>query len=223
MQQSGFGKTYSRSHVSRQPKVGILINRARDQAVDLLLAKDEGESAGKCGRCLRGSKGHFRYRVFFPEAKNFLGLVASHFLLYPNHVLVKRGVHVFEVGEDEGLREVESTSNDVFGVGVGQFYRVFQADVFPDGFLVVRQLDDEGNLEHVLEPFAEGEGNEVTQMHRIRTWTSTCVQVKGFSLLVHVQDCVHVAMGEENSSTQEMVGFLSCDFFEALQEFIVDS
>jgi len=53
------------------------------------------------------------------------------------------------------------------------------------------------------------------QMHSFRTRSSACVKVKIFSLLVKVQDDVHVSVGEEYASSEKMMRFLASDFLES--------
>lgn len=62
--------------------------------------------------------------------------------------------HVVEVGEDEGLVDVETAGDDVLGVLHGELVALLQRQVLPQVLLIVRHLDHQGDVEHVLQPSA---------------------------------------------------------------------
>ena len=75
----------------------------------------------------------------------------------------------------------------------------------PEELLVVGQLDDERDVEGVLEPLGEDEGDEVSEVHRLRGGSSTRVQEEWVALLVTSQDVGEVAMREEDASPQQVM------------------
>lgn len=57
----------------------------------------------------------------------------------------------------------------------------------------------------------------MSKMHRLGAWPSPGVQVKGFALLVEIEDRVHVSMREKYPPSQKVVWLASCDFFKTTQ------
>ena len=60
--------------------------------------------------------------------------------------------HIIEVGEDECLIDIKATGNDVFGILHCIVVTFLQCQVLPQVFLIVSQLDDEGDVKHILQP-----------------------------------------------------------------------
>lgn len=217
MHQSRLGEAQSRRHVSGHTEVRILIDRARYQAVHLGVLEDKGERTGDRRRRLRRRKGDLADRIAVAETEDALHLIERHTSLYPNHILVEGRIvpYVLQIGEDKGLVGIKAARDNVFRVGVGQFYGVLYLYVLPYGFLIVRQLYNQGNVEHVLQPFAEHERYEVAQMHRVGTRSSTCVQVKRLSLFVEIQNGVHVSVREEYASPEKVMRLPAGDLLES--------
>ena len=134
-------------------------------------------------------------------------------LLDANHVAVQLA-HVTHIAENEGLRVrsrkkehslgIEPAGDDVLRVLATHLHALIQSQRLPQELLVVRQLDHQGALEHVLQPLGEEEGNQVTQMKTARRRTSahyalqyalpSRVEIELLSLLVRVQDQVEISM-----------------------------
>ena len=68
--------------------------------------------------------------------------------------------HVVKVCEDEGPRDIKPARDDVLGVLPRQPPRFLHREALPQVLLVVRELDDEGDVEGLLQPPGKGrEGN----------------------------------------------------------------
>jgi len=223
VQQGRLWKTEFGCHVSGHAKIRVLVDRARYQAMRLRVLEDERKRSRDGRRRLRRRKRDLCDRVAVAESEDAPCLIQRHASLYPDHVLIECRIvsHVLEIREDERLFGIETTGDDVPCVGVSQLDGVLYLYVLPDGFLVVGQLHDQGNVERILQPFAEHERYQVSQMHRLRARSSTCVQVKGLSFFVQVQDGVHVPVREEDAPPEQMMWFLARDLLESGQQFVV--
>lgn len=62
----------------------------------------------------------------------------------------------------------------------------------------------------------------MSQVHRVRRWPPTRVEIKFLPRLDHVQQCVEIAMREENPSPNHRMNRFSSDFFKPLNQGIVD-
>lgn len=60
--------------------------------------------------------------------------------------------HVLKVREDKGLVDVKATGDDVLGVLHSVAIGLVQGQVLPQVLLVIRHLDDQGHVEHILQP-----------------------------------------------------------------------
>ena len=85
----------------------------------------------------------------------------------------------------------------------------------PQRFLVVRQLDDEGAAQRVLQPLGEQEGDEVAEVQRVGRRAAPRVQINGLLLFHSVQHGAQVAVGEEDAAAEEGVGGVAGDALEA--------
>ena len=80
-------------------------------------------------------------------------LIISNAFLYSDNILVEAGTlaHEGEVREDERLLDVKPEGDDVFDILPAEALALFHLQVFPEELLVVCELDDQGNIKHVLE------------------------------------------------------------------------
>lgn len=60
--------------------------------------------------------------------------------------------HVIKVREDKSLVDVKATCDDVLGVLHGKAMALLHAQVLPKVLLVIRELDDQRDVKHVLQP-----------------------------------------------------------------------
>lgn len=60
--------------------------------------------------------------------------------------------HVVQIREDEGLVDIKTTGDDVFGVLHGVSITVLLGEILPQIFLIVCQLNDQRNVKHFLKP-----------------------------------------------------------------------
>lgn len=164
MQQRRLGEAEPRRHVPSHTEIRILIDRARYQAVYLGVPEDKGKRTGDRRCRLRRWEGNLADRIAVAKAEDALHLIKRYTSLYPNHVLIEGWIvaYVLQIGENKGLVGIEATRNNVSRVGIGQFNGVFYLYVLPYGFLIVRQLYNQRNVEHILQPFAEHERYEMT-------------------------------------------------------------
>ena len=70
--------------------------------------------------------------------------------------------HVGYVGEDERLSFIKSNSNDVLCIFVGKSMCLLYREVLPEELLIVGQLNNKGNIKHILQvPWQQEEGTGV--------------------------------------------------------------
>ena len=55
--------------------------------------------------------------------------------------------------------DIESTSNNILDVFNTIVVGIFQGQILPKELLIIGQLDDYRDIEHILEPFCKFEGN----------------------------------------------------------------
>lgn len=132
------------------------------------------------------------------------------------------------------LCRVEAARDDVLGVLERQRVRALEREVLPQepaqgrghghgpslpagatgplslssachALLVVRELDDERDVEGLLEPLRELEGDEVPEVQRLGRRAAPRVQVERLAPLVCVEQRREVAMREEEAAPQEAV------------------
>mmetsp|Transcript_22472 Transcript_22472/g.57027 ORF Transcript_22472/g.57027 Transcript_22472/m.57027 type:complete len:401 (-) Transcript_22472:153-1355(-) len=203
--QRGLEKAELRRRIARQAEVGVLVDRARDEAGHaLVLPEDMRERGREGGRGLYGGKSVLPDVVRVRKAKDGLDRrVGGEFL--DAHDVGVHGAHVVEVGEDEGARDVEATRDDVFAVLARQAVCLLQRDVLPEEFLVVGELDDERALERVLQPFGEHKGDQVPEVQRLGARAAAGVEVHLAAPLHRVEDHPEVAVREEDAAPDPRV------------------
>lgn len=224
MDQARFRILQTRSDISSLTEVWVLINSAWDQTRNVvLLAKDLRERVGERRCRLNRNKVCFTDTVAIGETKGSFGLVDGDHSGDANDVGVECTTHVIEIGEDEGFVEFEAACDDVAGVFEGEIFHLFDFERgFEEELFVIGELDHQGAIENVLEPFGEEEGDQVSQVHRVRTWSSACVEVEGLALFVAVEDLVELTVGEEASSSEQRVCLPASELFESGEELRVD-
>ena len=208
------------------PEVRILVDSTWDEAGhSLLVPKDEREGGGKARSCLNGWKADLPNWTAVVETENTLHLVVRHTLLDLDNVLVEGRTlaHESEVGEDEGFFNVESKRNDVLDVLPGQAHRLLLLQILPQELLVVRQLDDQGHVEGLLQPLGEEEGYEVAKVHGVTAGASASVKEELFPFLNLVQDETKVPVREEDSSPEKVMWRFPGHTFQSFQQSLVNS
>jgi hypothetical protein len=73
-----------------------------------------------------------------------------------------------------------------------------------------------------MHSLCDDEWNEMTEMHRLGRWASAGVEIKWLSLLIESKKCVQVAMGEENSSSDEVMCRLLDGLFKTFNKRVID-
>lgn len=130
---------------------------------------------------------------------------------------------VVKVAKDERLFQPESTSDDIPSVLEGKATRVLDGQcALEQELLIVGQLNDERDVKDILQPFRKQERDQMAQMHRLCTRTSTGVEVEGLALLVAGQDGIQISMREEAAAAQKRVRLVARDLFKPLQELLGD-
>jgi hypothetical protein len=153
------------------------------------------------------------------ETEGALGLVGGDATGDLNNVLVESSTHEVKVREDESLLHVKSDSDNVGGVLAGEFLDIGNGELrTEEEFLVVSQHDDKGDIEDILKPLGEGEGNHMTEMHRVGGRSTSSVKEERLALLISVEDFLKVAVGEEHSTAEEDVRTVTGELFEALKK-----
>ena len=72
--------------------------------------------------------------------------------LDPYHILVEAGTlsHEGQVCKDEGLLDVKAEGDDVLDILPAEALTLLHLQVLPEELLVVGQLDNQGDIKHVL-------------------------------------------------------------------------
>jgi len=215
------------SDVSGHSEVGVLVDGSGDEAGDVGTgAVDVGEGGAEGGDGLNSGEGVFTNWVVFFEAEGSLDLVIRDVFLDFEDVFVEL-VDIPAVREDKSLLGVEAKRDYVLdvvdahvdGAGLSFEFQVLLEQVL----LVVGDLDDKGNVEHLLQPLGENHGDAVTHVEGTFGRTTAGVQIEGLLLFVGSEDLVEVTMTEEESSTDELVeGTVSDSLLDALVDAFAD-
>lgn len=91
--------------------------------------------------------------------------------------------HKLQVIEYEGLIQVKAHGNNILCILTGQFDCVLDFQIFPQGLLVVRQLNNQRYIESFLQPFGHNKRHQVPHMQGSGAGSSSRVQVEWFALL----------------------------------------
>ena len=212
------------SDVSGHSEVGVLVDGSGDEAGDVGTgAVDVGEGGAEGGDGLNSGEGVLTNWVVFFEAEGSLDLVIRDVFLDFEDVFVEL-VNIPAVREDKSLLGVEAKRDYVLdvvdahvdGAGLSFEFQVLLEQVL----LVVGDLDDKGNVEHLLQPLGENHGDAVTHVEGTFGRTTAGVQIEGLLLFVGSEDLVEVTMTEEESSTDELVEWTVSD---SLLDALVDA
>lgn len=140
------------------------------------------------------------------------------------------GVHeevvanIFQVAVNEGLLEIESQGNNVLGVLHGEVHGILERyAILEQSLLVVRKHEDQGDVENILQPLGELQGDGVTQVQTAGTGTTTGVEEERLATLVEGQDAVEVAVTEEQAASEPAMRLVSGHLLEALKELLVNN
>lgn len=111
------------------------------------------------------------------KAKSTSDLVRRYSPCEFNRVLVKVAAHVLEIGVDESLLDVESHGNNILCILFGKLHSLFNSKlVLEKELLVIRQHDDQRNIEDVLEPLGKLKWNGMSNVHAIAARSAACVE-----------------------------------------------
>mmetsp|Transcript_33411 Transcript_33411/g.66062 ORF Transcript_33411/g.66062 Transcript_33411/m.66062 type:complete len:631 (+) Transcript_33411:644-2536(+) len=196
-----------------------------------LAPEHDGKGVRKTGRRLYGRKRHLPNIGRSLKPEDAVDRAGGDALPDSHH----RGIHssdVVQIREQKGFLFVEPARQNVLGVLQRQPVKVVEVvPVFvrvlalEQKLLVVRHLDDQGDVERLLQPLRHEEGNQVSHVHGGRRRPASGVEVEAFAvvLLGHVQQSIHVPVREEDVAAQEPVeeGYVSAShggIFEAGHE-----
>ena len=214
--------------ISGHSEVGVLIDGAGNEAgnsngLGLILAEDVGEGRRPTASTLDTAEVNATNVGAVVEAKDGAGLVEGDVLGQAHNVLVEGATHKLEIAEDESLVGIEADSDDVLGVVAAVTLNLLDRPLVGEEVLfVVGHHDNQGNIEGVLKPFCELEGNGVANVDTVGGRAAAGVEEEGLALLVTVEDKLEVAVGEDDASAEEAMGLLARDPLEAIEESLVD-
>ena len=164
-----------------------------------------------------------RINIPLVEAERTTDLVESDQLSELPSVHEEVVANVLQVAVDEGLLEIEAQGDDVLGVLHGKVQRILERyGVLEEGLLVVRKHEDQRDVEHILQPLGELQGNSVTQVQTAGTGTTTGVEEERLAALVEGQDAVEVTVTEEQAASEPAMRLVSGHLLEALEELVVN-
>eukprot|EP00754_Rhynchopus_humris_P036804 Rhum_TRINITY_DN18897_c0_g1::Rhum_TRINITY_DN18897_c0_g1_i1::g.168709::m.168709 len=221
--ETGLQVLQARRNVARHAEVRVLVDGTGDEARDrtLRVREDVRESTGE-GRCrLDRGEAPLADVVRHAEPEAAADLVGGDGLGDAGNGLV-HGAVVLEVAEDKGLLRVEAEGNDVLDVLERHVLDLVHGQVLPVELLVVRDLDHQRDIERVLKPLREHEGDQVPHVHRFAARTPAGVQVKHLPVLVVVQDLLQVSVREEDAAPQPRVGLLARQALHAVEKLLVN-
>src|SRR3989338_87232 len=92
--------------------------------------------------------------------------------------------------------------------------------VLEEKFLLVRKLKPEICLKPVMEPFSKNPRNQMAEMDWARRGPS-CIKKKLVSLLILIQQPLHVAVGEKDLPFQKIMK-IACVFFNSLKQGVIN-
>ena len=171
-----------------------------------------GEGVTEGGYWLNRWVGKLPDWVIFIEAESTLYLVHCGILLHLNGVGVKV-LYIARIHEYENLFWVVPEGDDVLDIADGHFLHSFEVKLGSvQIFLIISDLDDQGNIESLLQIVINDEGNGMTKMKCLSWGTTASVEVEQLALLVSIKDHVEVTVAEEDASPDEPVRHLFCQF-----------
>ena len=167
-----------------------------------------GEGITERGNRLDRWVGELPDGVILVEAESALDLVHCGVLVDLDGV----GVEVLDVSrvhEYENFLWVVAEGNYVLDIADGHLLHSFQVKLGSvQIFLVIGDLDDQGNIERLLQIVVDDEGNGMTKMECLSGGTTTSVEVEQLALLISIQDQIKVPVAEEDASPDKPVWHL---------------
>mmetsp|Transcript_10997 Transcript_10997/g.41053 ORF Transcript_10997/g.41053 Transcript_10997/m.41053 type:complete len:432 (+) Transcript_10997:2819-4114(+) len=184
--------------------------------------KGDGEGHWK-GRCrLDRWEGLASDVVRIAEAEDPTGNAEGHPLLNVHDDRIHGG-DVVQVAEDECLALVKTACNDVLRIEVGQLVASVQGQVLLEKeLLIIRQLDDQGHVEGLLQVLREMEGNQVPEVQRLAGGTPAGVQVELLPTFVQVKQLSKVAMAVEEASAEEAMRSAVREALDSRNDVLLD-
>lgn len=191
-------------NIACHSEVWVLINCGGDDAGNVsTLAINVRERVRETRGGLDGWERKFSDVVRLVEAKDALDLVEVYVFLNANHVWIEL-LNVINVTEDKGLLGVKAEGNDILDVAEAHRNRALRAFKVQlgtvDKFLIVGDLDHNGDVKSLLQILAHDEWDGVAQVKRLSRGSSASVEIEGLFGLVGLKDVVEVAVAEENTS-----------------------
>lgn len=214
--------------VSGHSEVGILVDGARNKArnshgLGLIFAEDMGEGRRPTASTLNTAEVNATDVGAIVEAENGASLVEGDVLGQAHNVLVEGATHKLEIAEDESLVGIEADGNDILGVVAAVALNLLDRPlVGEEVLLVVGHHDNQRNIECILKPLCELEGNGVANVDTVGGRAAAGVEEEGLALLIAVENKLEVAVGEDNASPEEAMGLLAGDPLEAIEQGLVD-
>lgn len=92
---------------------------------------------------------------------------------------------------------------------------LFQFHIFEKKFLIISELNDQGTVKGILQPFRELERNQMSQVKSFTRGSSSRVEVELGLRLIQVKDEVEIPMREEDASADEAMTLLPRDLLDA--------
>ena len=83
---------------------------------------------------------------------------------------------IFEIAKQKGLLDIKAKRNDIASIFHGEIQRGLESKLLiEEGLLVIRQHEHKRNIEDLLQPAREFEGNGVAEMQTAAAGTATSV------------------------------------------------
>jgi len=193
--ESGLLPAESRRNIARHAEVRVLVDGAGNEALDVLsAAKDLREAGGEGGSSLNGRETVFSDMVRIRETEGTTGLVASN----GSGDLGDGRIEVLDVVcvlENKSLRNIKTACNNILSILKTKTASFFKSQItLPVEFFIISELDHKRNVENTLQPLGELEWHQMAEMESIRRGATTSIQVERFTLFVHIENVLHIAV-----------------------------
>jgi hypothetical protein len=154
------------------------------------------ERVGKAGSSLDGRVRGPAAIIALCDAKNAFQLIERGMLLNLADILIEDATNIVSVPEDEGLVNVKPASQNVFYVFDGLLGVLLKTSLITleEVFLIISDLNDQGNVECILQVLGEEKGEQMTKMQPISRRASSSVEVEGLATLIVVQDELKISV-----------------------------
>jgi hypothetical protein len=131
--------------------------------------------------------------------------------------------NILEIAIQEGFLDIEAKRNDITSIFHGEFQRSLECKLLvEEGLLIVRQHEHKRNIEDLLQPAREFEGDGVAEMQTATARAAASVEEERLASLVSVEDALEVTMAEEQPSAHPPMRLPAGSLLEALEKGIVD-